>query len=115
MWWIFERPRTLWACFWAFGVHPNVPEMDDGLPAGMLGNLLPLPGGVGGVEGGMVGAPRRSTSTRASRCVACWPTARSRSGLPALPGVVRWPALAAAEGARSSTSTRTEATTRPTA
>ena len=24
--------------------------------AGMLGNLLPLPGGVGGVEGGMIGA-----------------------------------------------------------
>jgi uncharacterized protein (TIRG00374 family) len=23
---------------------------------GMLGNLLPLPGGVGGVEGGMIGA-----------------------------------------------------------
>ena len=54
-WWIFDF-ATLWACFWAFGGHPNVAGLVDGLPARQLGNLLPLPGGVGGVEGGMVGA-----------------------------------------------------------
>ena len=34
---------------------------------GMLGNVLPLPGGVGGVEGGMIGA----LSWR-SACLAGW-------------------------------------------
>ena len=29
-----------------------------GFFVGMLGNLLPLPGGIGGVDGGMIGALR---------------------------------------------------------
>ena len=46
----------LWACFKAFGEAPPWAVVVMGYFVGMLGNLLPLPGGVGGVDGGMIGA-----------------------------------------------------------
>ena len=47
---------VLWAAFHAFGSPPPKAVLVQGFFLGMLGNLLPLPGGVGGVEGGMIGA-----------------------------------------------------------
>lgn len=47
---------TLWASFRAFGDAPPLAVLIMGFFVGMLGNLLPLPGGVGGVDGGMIGA-----------------------------------------------------------
>ena len=47
---------SLWAAFQAFGVTVPVAVVTLGFFLGMLGNLLPLPGGVGGVDGGMIGA-----------------------------------------------------------
>ncbi|HEX2084738.1 MAG TPA: lysylphosphatidylglycerol synthase transmembrane domain-containing protein [Solirubrobacteraceae bacterium] len=47
---------VLWACFHAFGSPPPWGVLMMGYFVGMLGNLLPLPGGVGGVDGGMIGA-----------------------------------------------------------
>jgi uncharacterized protein (TIRG00374 family) len=47
---------VLWACFHAFGEAPPWTVIVMGYFVGMLGNLLPLPGGVGGVDGGMIGA-----------------------------------------------------------
>lgn len=47
---------SLWAAFKAFGASPPVAVVTLGFFIGMLGNLLPLPGGVGGVDGGMIGA-----------------------------------------------------------
>ncbi|HEX8083603.1 MAG TPA: lysylphosphatidylglycerol synthase transmembrane domain-containing protein [Solirubrobacteraceae bacterium] len=47
---------VLWACFHAFGEPPPWGVLIMGYFVGMLGNLLPLPGGVGGVDGGMIGA-----------------------------------------------------------
>ncbi len=47
---------VLWAAFRAFGDSPTVAVLVMGYFVGMLGNLLPLPGGVGGVDGGMIGA-----------------------------------------------------------
>jgi uncharacterized protein (TIRG00374 family) len=47
---------VLWACFHAFGEAPTWTVIVMGYFVGMLGNLLPLPGGVGGVDGGMIGA-----------------------------------------------------------
>jgi uncharacterized protein (TIRG00374 family) len=47
---------VLWACFHAFGDPPTWGVLIMGYFVGMLGNLLPLPGGVGGVDGGMIGA-----------------------------------------------------------
>jgi uncharacterized protein (TIRG00374 family) len=47
---------VLWASFRAFGEAPSWAVIVMGYFVGMLGNLLPLPGGVGGVDGGMIGA-----------------------------------------------------------
>jgi|tagenome__1003787_1003787.scaffolds.fasta_scaffold20939374_2 uncharacterized protein (TIRG00374 family) len=46
----------LWASFRAFGDAPPWAVIVMGYFVGMLANLLPLPGGVGGVDGGMIGA-----------------------------------------------------------
>ncbi len=99
VWWVFDV-ATLWACFWAFGGHPNVAELTMAYLLGMLGNLLPLPGGVGGVEGGMVGACAAFgidaeialVAVLAYRAISVW--------LPALPGVLALATLRrAADGA----------------
>jgi uncharacterized protein (TIRG00374 family) len=55
MWWGFDI-ATLWACFAAFGDSPAAGVLVVGYFVGTLANTLPLPGGVGGVEGGMIGA-----------------------------------------------------------
>ncbi|MBA3748285.1 MAG: flippase-like domain-containing protein, partial [Solirubrobacterales bacterium] len=47
---------TLWACLRAFGDPPPWPVIIMGYFVGFLGNLLPLPGGIGGVDGAMIGA-----------------------------------------------------------
>jgi uncharacterized protein (TIRG00374 family) len=47
---------VLWAAFKAFGDAPPTAVLIQAFFCGMLGNLLPMPGGVGGVEGGMIGA-----------------------------------------------------------
>ncbi len=54
-WWAFDI-ATLWACFHAFGASPPKAVIVMGYFVGMVGNTLPLPGGVGGVDGGMIGA-----------------------------------------------------------
>jgi uncharacterized protein (TIRG00374 family) len=40
----------------AFGKPPPAGVLVMAYLTGMLGNVLPLPGGLGGVEGGMIGA-----------------------------------------------------------
>jgi uncharacterized membrane protein YbhN (UPF0104 family) len=55
MWWGFDI-AVLWASFEAFGDAPAVAVLVVAYFVGTLANTLPLPGGVGGVEGGMVGA-----------------------------------------------------------
>src|SRR4051812_32254285 len=53
--WFFQV-AVLWAAFRAFGNAPPLAVLTQAFFVGMLGNLLPIPGGVGGVEGGMIGA-----------------------------------------------------------
>jgi uncharacterized protein (TIRG00374 family) len=55
LFWAFQI-AVLWAAFHAFGDAPPIGVLVQAFFLGMLGNLLPMPGGVGGVEGGMVGA-----------------------------------------------------------
>jgi uncharacterized membrane protein YbhN (UPF0104 family) len=52
--WAFDN-LVLWACFHAFGTTPALTVVLMGYLIGQLGGLLPLPGGLGGVEGGLVG------------------------------------------------------------
>jgi putative heme transporter len=48
---------VLWATFHAFGSDtPPIAVIVMAYFVGMLGNTLPLPGGIGGVDGGMIGA-----------------------------------------------------------
>jgi len=47
---------VLWASFKAFGEPPPLAVIVMAYFVGFLGNLLPLPGGIGGVDGGMIGA-----------------------------------------------------------
>jgi uncharacterized protein (TIRG00374 family) len=54
-WWGFDI-SVLWCTFHAFGHAPPLAVLIVGYFVGVLGNLLPLPGGVGGVDGGMIGA-----------------------------------------------------------
>jgi uncharacterized protein (TIRG00374 family) len=54
-WWAFNI-AVLYAAFRAFGDAPPLAVLVMGYFVGLLGNLLPLPGGIGGVDGGMIGA-----------------------------------------------------------
>ena len=88
-WWAFDI-AVLWACLNAFGSPPPVAVTVMAYFVGMLGNLLPLPGGVGGVEAGMIGAligfgvagGLAIAAVLAYRAIAFW--------LPLAPGVVAY-------------------------
>ncbi|MDX6605633.1 MAG: putative heme transporter [Solirubrobacterales bacterium] len=54
-WWAFDI-AVLWACMHAFGSPPPAGVIVASYFIGMTANLLPLPGGIGGVEGGMIGS-----------------------------------------------------------
>jgi uncharacterized membrane protein YbhN (UPF0104 family) len=54
-WWGFDI-SVLWAMFHAFGSPPPFTVILMAYFVGTFGNLLPLPGGLGGVEGAMIGA-----------------------------------------------------------
>lgn len=81
---------TLWASFRAFGESPNPAVLVMSYFVGTLGNLLPLPGGIGGVEGGMIGSflafgvPGRLAvvAVLAYRTISYW--------LPTIPGAVAY-------------------------
>jgi uncharacterized membrane protein YbhN (UPF0104 family) len=52
--WAFDN-AVLWATFEAVGADIPVSVVLMGYLIGQLGGLLPLPGGVGGIEGGLIG------------------------------------------------------------
>jgi uncharacterized membrane protein YbhN (UPF0104 family) len=84
--WSFDI-AALWCSFRAFGAHPTVAVVVLGYFLGTLGSLLPLPGGIGGVEGGMIGAfvafgvpaGQAVIAVLAYRAISFW--------LPTLPGI----------------------------
>ncbi|HEY8763696.1 MAG TPA: lysylphosphatidylglycerol synthase transmembrane domain-containing protein [Solirubrobacteraceae bacterium] len=88
-WWGFDI-AVLWACFHAFGSAPPHAVIVMAYFVGMVGNTLPLPGGIGGVDGGMIGAfsafgvpvEISVVSVLAYRGIAFW--------LPTLPGSVAY-------------------------
>ena len=55
IWW-YADIACLWASFHAFGTPPPFFALVMAYFVGMTANLLPLPGGIGGVDGGMIGA-----------------------------------------------------------
>ncbi len=88
-WWAFDI-SVLWACFHAFGSAPPLAVIVMSYFVGMLGNALPLPGGIGGVDGGMIGAftafnvpvQLAVVAVLAYRAFAFW--------LPTLPGAIAY-------------------------
>jgi uncharacterized membrane protein YbhN (UPF0104 family) len=84
---------VLGVCFHAFGSVVPVAVLVMGYFLGTLGSLLPLPGGIGGVEGGMIGAfvafgvPADTAliAVLAYRAISFW--------LPTLPGIAGYLAL----------------------
>ena len=52
--WAFDN-AVLWATFHAVGASPPLTVILMGYLVGQLGGLLPLPGGIGGIEGGLIG------------------------------------------------------------
>jgi uncharacterized membrane protein YbhN (UPF0104 family) len=88
-WWGFDI-AVLWASFHAFGGAPPVVPIVVAYFIGQLGNLLPLPGGIGGVDGATIGAlsafgvsgSLAVVSVLAYRAFSFW--------LPTLPGAVAY-------------------------
>ena len=52
--WAWDN-AVLWAAFHAFGPSPPLSIVLMGYLIGQLGGLLPLPGGLGGIAGGLLG------------------------------------------------------------
>jgi uncharacterized membrane protein YbhN (UPF0104 family) len=52
--WLFDN-AVLWATFHAFGASPPLMVILMGYLIGQLGGLLPIPGGIGGIDGGLIG------------------------------------------------------------
>ena len=88
-WWGFDI-CVLWSAFHAFGQPPPFTVIWMCYFVGMFGNLLPLPGGIGGVDGGMIGAfaafnvnfNLAVVAVLVYRAIAFW--------LPTLPGAVAY-------------------------
>lgn len=80
----------LWACFHAFGEAPPWAVIVMAYFVGMLGNLLPLPGGVGGVDGGMIGAFAAFGVSGSLAVVAVLTYRIFAFWLPTIPGIVAY-------------------------
>ena len=52
--WVFDN-AVLWATFHAFGLSPPLTVILMGYLIGQLGGLLPIPGGIGGIDAGLIG------------------------------------------------------------
>jgi uncharacterized protein (TIRG00374 family) len=81
---------VLWACFEAFGQSPPLAVLVLGFFVGMLGNLLPLPGGIGGVDGGMIGAFAAFNVDTGLAVVAVLAYRAFTFWLPTVPGVIAY-------------------------
>jgi uncharacterized protein (TIRG00374 family) len=92
LWWAGDI-ATLWAAFEAFGTPPVLGVLVLCYFLGQLGNLLPLPGGVGGTEGGMTGAFVACGVGLELTLVSVVTYQLISSYLPALPGLPAYAAL----------------------
>jgi uncharacterized protein (TIRG00374 family) len=81
---------VLWACFRAFGDSPPGGVLVQAFFIGMLGNLLPMPGGVGGVEGGMIGTLVAFDVDTGLAVVAVLAFRAFTFWLPLIPGVIAY-------------------------
>jgi uncharacterized membrane protein YbhN (UPF0104 family) len=88
-WWAFDV-AVLWACLHAFGAAPPVSVIVMAYFVGMTANLLPLPGGIGGVEGGMIGTLIAFDVPGGQALVAVLSYRAFAFWLPTVPGVIAY-------------------------
>jgi uncharacterized protein (TIRG00374 family) len=81
---------VLWAAFHAFGDAPPLAVLTQAFFVGMFGNLLPMPGGVGGVEGGMIAALAAFEVDAGQAVVAVLLFRAMTFWLPLIPGVIAY-------------------------
>jgi uncharacterized protein (TIRG00374 family) len=91
-WWGFDI-ATLWACFHAFGASPDKAVLVMAYFVGWIANTLPLPGGVGAVEGGLIGSFSAFGTQVQTAIVAVLAYRAFSFWLPTLPGAVAYPQL----------------------
>jgi uncharacterized protein (TIRG00374 family) len=89
VYWAFDV-AVLWIGFRAFGTPPSVAVIVMAYFVGTLANLLPLPGGVGGVEGGMIGALLAFGSSGSAAVLAVLTYRAISFWLPMLPGSIAY-------------------------
>jgi uncharacterized membrane protein YbhN (UPF0104 family) len=87
--WAFDI-ATLWAAFRAFDAAPPVAVVVLGYYVGLLANTIPLPGGVGGVEGGMIAAFLALGVDGAGAVLAVLSYRALSFWLPTLPGAIAY-------------------------
>jgi uncharacterized membrane protein YbhN (UPF0104 family) len=92
LWWAGDI-AVLWACFEAFGDSPAIAVVVMAYFVGMLANTLPVPGGVGGVDGGMIGALLAFGVDPGLAVVAVLAYRGFAFWLPIAPGVAAWVSL----------------------
>jgi uncharacterized protein (TIRG00374 family) len=88
-WWAFNV-GILWASFRAFGESPPLAVLVQAFFVGMLANLLPIPGGIGGVDGGMIGALAAFGIPAGTAVLAVLSYRLFAFWLPTLPGVIAY-------------------------
>ncbi len=88
-WWAFNV-AILWASFRAFGESPPIAVLVQAFFVGMLANLLPIPGGIGGVDGGMIGALAAFGIPAGTAVLAVLSYRLFAFWLPTVPGVVAY-------------------------
>jgi uncharacterized protein (TIRG00374 family) len=89
LFWAFQV-AVLWAAFRAFGEAPPLAVLTQAFFVGMFGNLLPMPGGVGGVEGGMIAALAAFGTDAGQAVVAVLLFRAVTFWLPMIPGVIAY-------------------------
>jgi uncharacterized protein (TIRG00374 family) len=89
LWWAGDV-AVLWACFEAFGESPALAVVVMAYFIGMLANTLPLPGGIGGVDGGMVAALVAFGADPGLAVVAVLAYRGFAFWLPIIPGAAAW-------------------------
>jgi uncharacterized protein (TIRG00374 family) len=81
---------VLWASFRAFGDSPPGAVLVMGYYLGTLANVLPIPGGVGGVEAGMIGAFLAFSAQRHLAVLAVLAYRTISFWLPTIPGAIAY-------------------------
>jgi uncharacterized membrane protein YbhN (UPF0104 family) len=97
--WAFDN-AVLWAAFHAYGDVPPLPVILMGYLIGQLGGLLPLPGGIGGIDGGLIGTLIVYGADPATTAAAVFTYRLILFWLPLLGGAVAFTSLRRALGRR---------------